>query len=72
MLMLVVGLGALVTGIIFTASHKHHYPSTTAQANAICRAHKGVKEVQAPGDNGAYIVCRDGFLGHTKSGTYWK
>lgn len=68
-----VAFGALLAfTIAWFSAHKHYPPPTWIQANQICARHQGVKEVQAPGQNGAYIVCRDGYLGHTKTGGYWR
>lgn len=60
----------LIVGSLFLALNlKRANPPTAAQANALCADHGGIKELVAPGDDGAYVLCRDGRAARTKDPT---
>lgn len=70
----------IVVGITFLALNlEHANPPTAVQANTLCADHGGIKELVAPGEDGAYVLCHDGHAERTKDptskawrdNTYW-
>lgn len=68
----VLGGALLALLIVAYVHHSHDYPSTASQANKACHTHGGVAELVAPGEDGAYVICRDGHIARTRSGSYWR
>lgn len=57
-------------GITFLALNVVRKNDPTAkQANALCAPHDGIKELVAPGEDGAYVLCNDGRVERTKDPT---
>jgi len=53
--------------LVFLAVNRvEHNGSTAQQANRACAQHEGIKELVAPGREGAYALCNDGFAVRTK------
>lgn len=65
----------LTIGITFLAVNLvRNGVSTADQANTLCAPHEGIKELVAPGDDGAYVLCNDGRAFRTKDPTakHWR
>lgn len=66
------GFSLIAWSIAEIGIHERSRLPVSKQARQGCAIHQGVKNIVAPGEQGAYVICRDGYEFYAHIGHYWR